>query len=425
MKISTKWLIGVGLFLALLYQPAITYASICEVVTAEQFQDAIAKIKTNPKLCVDEKGMPTIDLHITDAENYLRWRITGPILVDTRVRITSSGRQAIIADFGGIQTCMMDVKDSDGVVIDNIIFLNNKSELNNTNKNLLIASNAVCIWDTAKNVTFKDNKIIGGDSVGMLVFNSATITNNRIKIGDGVGIFLMGSNNTVLNNTIDALPTTSAQFGIGIFVSGQDALISGNKIYALKSVIFPDNPVLKRSDAANIVQTNPSLLYDKTGEYDEELLAGNNFTAAYAKFCAGYGCTGDLIYCGGVPYGTAPYVAHEDGLICVKPPEPKKDAPTCPAAKIDCPLGGKVENGVCIVEKIIEKPVPGEAVMPPAGPFSPIIAQPQSDSSCSLVPNQAMSALAPVGIFLLTITLTGFTAYRSSLKTQRVRGKKE
>lgn len=371
--------------------------------------------------------MPTISLNVVNSEKYLRWEVNAPIVVDTKVRITSSDRQSIVANFTGIQTCMVHISDSDGVVIDNLIFLNNKSILNEKTKDLTLASNAVCIMDTAKNVIFKNNKIIGDDSMGVLVFNSATITNNRIKVGDGAGIVLMGSNNVVRDNTIDALPTNSSKFGIGILVLGLNPSVSGNKIYALKSVWFPeDNPFLKRSDAANIVQTNPSLLYDKTGEDDEELPASNNFSGAYAKFCAGYGCSGDLLYCGGLPTGTAPYVANEDSLICIKPIDGAKKEPlNCPTVKIECPLSGKIDNGVCIMEKIIEKPVPGESVKLP-GEFKPIIANPaDGGGNCSLAPDQALTALTPVGIFLLTIGMTGLAAYRSSLKTRRVRGKKE
>jgi hypothetical protein len=117
-----------------------------------------------------------------------------------------------------------------------------------------------------------------------------------------------------------------------------------------------------------------------------------------------------------------------DGNICV----PDYSA----QGKLNCPDGSTpdADNKTCvkvvekvtekIVEKIIEKPVTGEVVpLPAAPPLSPIVANPQGDSSCTLVPDQMASAFAPVCVFLITIGLTGAAAYRSSVKPQRVRGK--
>lgn len=106
-----------------------------------------------------------------------------------------------------------------------------------------------------------------------------------------------------------------------------------------------------------------------------------------------------------------------DGNICV--PDSSYSAPE----KFSCPEGTAPDstNKICIKTVTITKTPATSEVVTLSTEFSPIIANPSSGGgSCSLVPDQVVSAMTPISVFLITIGLTGFTAYRSSVKPQRV-----
>lgn len=248
---------------------------------------------------------------------------------------------------------------------------------------------------------------------------------------DGIIIGNSPSNLTILmRNRISTIATG----GLGLMVAAPPTIMLGNELIGTATLQFPKTNLFPLGTAANIIKLN-NLVGSKDDGSDR-----SNFYELYHILPK------SLKSCD-APVGYAPY--NEDGS-CKSYVFGKADVPpACPLNQIKladgtcgCPDTLKLDatSNLCfqekVVETVVEKPAevivekPASSVTTPLPAtqfktdFPPIVANPGSGGgSCSLVPEQAISSLTPVAVFLLTIGLTGFTAYRSSVKTPRGRGK--
>ncbi len=279
---------------------------------------------------------------------------------------------------------------------------------------------AVCIKGYATLIrTTIDGNGLNSFYRGIDVDAPAILIENNIAVLN-IGI-LVGKSAAMVRNKID----TMLLGGSGIYFQALLTMTLNNELTGEGGIYFPAaaGSQFPLGVAANILKLN-NVNYDKT-----------NFFDIYKIFPS------NLIKCN-TPIGYNLY--KEDGSCISYSFNNEAPVATCaqnqvkkPDGSCGCPDTMKLDpSGLCymekivekpvekIIEKIIEKPVTGVATpLPAAPPLNPIVANPQGESSCSLVPDQVASALAPVGVFLMTIGLTGIVAYRSSLKTRRTRGK--
>lgn len=378
--------------------------------------------------CADPKfpGMRTIEV-IKD------------ISVGTTINLPDNTRLAGVNDPYSPKVALKGEIDSQ---LGYLIKMGNSSQLANLNITNTPAADATppfaIVAVAGNNNTIALNRIAGSASIGIMVgfsniyptFNA--IVSNEIAADKGLGIFLNGFKNIVMGNKINREPGNTIVGKVGILITEWPQITvsqnilggapDGNALQFAKPSVGELMPI---GMAANIMMVN---------YFPEQFVTGSSTPLTPTNFKEIFGkepkdmpsCPKDA--------NNQPYTL--DGA-CKQVVATKSCPPSqllLPSGECGCVAGTSLDPqlNVCIkvvetvIEKIIEKPVTEEASPLPATPppLDPVVANVQGDSSCSLVPDQqAVSALVPVGMLMLTLGVAGIAAYRFRLETRRIRRK--
>lgn len=415
-------------------------AAVCIAKTLADIKQDLADIQKDSMNCNDAAGFPTIRISpdLADPANKII-KLDAPLVVDVPVHIMSNADSTkpleniqLVSNLpvGSNAGCLITLARS-GTILEKVSIINPKAS-----PATVPALRAICTEEGTKNITIK-NSIILSPADGVTGINLAgfeqIVVGNTISLRDGIGVSISGDRATVETNTITVLS------GTGVDIAGLTPKVSGNRIFgdAMIPLIFKNPPLLKKSDAANIAMSNVSFaLIPNTNQFGLETIpARSNFVAFYNDATPFPKCPVFVV-------GGLPYKPHLDTLECniditkiILLPKPGAAAPM---PEKTCSADMELKDGNCVPKATVEDPytakdkdLDAKTPEPGAQPqftipdFNPIVAHPaDSSAGCSLVPEQAVSALTPVSVFLITIGLTGFTAYRSSLKNKHARRKK-
>lgn len=409
--------------------PALSEAAACNVTTQFELLQALNKPITD---CADPKfqGLRSIE-------------VTKDIAISTPLNLPDNTRLVgIVSD-----PYSPKVKIKGG--IDNqsgyLIMMNNKSVLGSLDITNTLPDGATPAWAiifvNGNNNIIGLNRITGAAAIGisaglMTTYSSFNaIVGNEIAVDKGVGILLSGFKNTVIENKINLEPGSSIIGKTGIlimewpqFVIALNALGSAPDGYGMqfaKPLIGDQIPI---GMAANIMMVNKFPQQFATKDSSTPLTP-TNFKEAFGKEPKDMpNCPKDA--------NNQPYTL--DGLckqvVATKACPPSQvvlaggDCGCVEGTALDAQLNVCVKTVEKTVDKVVEKVVEKEVIVEKPTDISKdnkIVASPAGGSGgCSLVPGQAASALTPVGVFLMTIGMTGLAAYRSSSKTPRAKGKK-